>query len=404
MGVSPVVKVLQLTKKVPFPIKDGESMAIYSLAESLVLNGAKVDLLSMNTQKHRGVLANFKSTFYKSVSMVDINTGFNLITFIFHFFTSLPYQLSRFYHKSFKSYLINILLANNFDYIFLETIYLMPYVSILKKYSKAKIVLRTHNLEYEIWNRLQIRSKWGIQKFIFKIFSYQIHSFESKKLKKIDFLISISQRELEWFMHYYPKLKSLAIPITWNSGMIDTPLKEPNNNPTLFFIGSLDWKPNLEGLCWFLHHIWPLINAKIPNLSFYVAGRNMPENLKQLKIPNVTMIGEVENSNQFINLHDICIVPLLSGSGMRAKIIEAMAMGKVVVTTSMGLEGIKATDGFDVCVADTSSQFLTIILDLISNPLKIKKIGFNARNTIKDNYDSLLMGKKLITFLKNDNI
>ena len=103
MGVSPVIKVLQLTKKVPFPMKDGESMAICSLAEAMVMNGLTVDLLSMNTQKHKGTLDNLNLTFYNTIAMVDINTGFNLYSFITNLFSSIPYQLSRFIHQTFKS-------------------------------------------------------------------------------------------------------------------------------------------------------------------------------------------------------------------------------------------------------------------------------------------------------------
>jgi glycosyltransferase involved in cell wall biosynthesis len=403
LGVSPVIKVLQLTKKVPFPMKDGESMAICSLAEAMVMNGLTVDLLSMNTQKHKGTLDNLNLTFYNTIAMVDINTGFNLYSFITNLFSSIPYQLSRFIHQTFKSKLVDYLLASRYDYIILETIYLMPYISILKNYSKAKIILRTHNLEYEIWDRLQAGAKWGFRKFIYKAFSHQIYQFESKQLREIDFLIAISLREFNSFKQFYPEIKGLAIPITWNSGLIEGTLHNFKKDISLFFIGSLDWKPNLEGLWWFLHKIWPVLHLQIPTLTFHVAGRNMPNEIKQLKIPNVILVGEVDNALQFVKQHHICIVPLLSGSGMRAKIIEAMALGKVVVTTSVGLEGMDATNGIDVCVADTPDQYVEVIFNLVSDAAKINQIGNNAQKTIKKNYDSLMMGKKLITFLKNAN-
>jgi glycosyltransferase involved in cell wall biosynthesis len=99
--------------------------------------------------------------------------------------------------------------------------------------------------------------------------------------------------------------------------------------------------------------------------------------------------------------HNICIVPLLSGSGMRAKIIESMSLGKVVVTTSLGLEGIKATHNVDVCVADTPESFVSLILQLLADKSKMKQIGLNALNTIKNNYDSGKMGQKLVEFLKH---
>jgi len=405
LGVSPAIKVLQLSKKVPFQKKDGESIAICALAESLVMNGLTVDLLSLNTKKHEftGSVDKVYFSIYNAISMVDIDTNFNLYSFVTNLFSAIPYQLFRFVNNTFKSTLIDCLLVNKYDYIILETIYLTPFISIVKKYSKAKILLRTHNLEYEIWNRLHEGKKMGLQKLLYKVLSYQIYRYESNQLKEIDYLIAISQREFYQFNHFYPGIKGMVMPITWNSNLMEIPVEKQNKDISLFFMGSLDWKPNQEGLLWFLNQIWPMLHEKLSNLTFYVAGRNMPENIKQMKLPNVKMVGEVEDASHFVKQHDICIVPLLSGSGMRAKIIEAMALGKVVITTSIGLEGIVATNGYDVCIADTPKQFLEEILNFIIFNNKICEIGLNAQKTIKINFDSKLMGEKLIAFLNNSN-
>jgi glycosyltransferase involved in cell wall biosynthesis len=142
-----------------------------------------------------------------------------------------------------------------------------------------------------------------------------------------------------------------------------------------------------------------MCRSKFPNLSFYVAGRNMPDKIKQIKIDGVNIIGEVEDATSFVKQHDIAIVPLLSGSGMRAKIIEAMALGKVVITTSIGLEGIEAKDAYDVCLADSPEEFIGIIQHLLTNPNQMIQIGLNAQKTILNNYDSSTMGKKLLNSL-----
>jgi glycosyltransferase involved in cell wall biosynthesis len=167
----------------------------------------------------------------------------------------------------------------------------------------------------------------------------------------------------------------------------------------LFFIGSLDWKPNQEGLLWFLSKVWPLCHAKFPHLSFYVAGRNMPDKIKQMTLDGVIMIGEVNDAASFVNQHDIAIVPLLSGSGMRAKIIEAMALGKVVITTTIGLEGIEAQNNFDVCLANSPTDFLDVIQHLLTHPAQMIQIGINAKLNIMNNYESKAMGKKLLDSL-----
>ena len=396
------MRVLQLTKKVPFPSKDGESMAIRSLASSLVSNGVSIDLLSINTKKHRfsGDLDDFDSTLYDSFYMVDIDTDFHINSFLINLFSNIPYQISRFVKKDFKLRLISLLTQNQYEFILLETVYLTPYIPVIKRYSSAKILLRSHNMEYEIWDRLFKGANWGFLKLLYKCLAHQMFKYETYRLKSFDYLIAISDREFSTFKGFYPSIIGMVIPITWSG------IKEPSQQvikesklPDLFFIGSLDWRPNQEGLFWFLTNVWPICRSKFPNLSFYVAGRNMPDKIKQINIDGVIMIGEVEDATLFVKQHDIAIVPLLSGSGMRAKIIEAMALGKVVITTSIGLEGIEAKDAYDVCLADSPEEFIGIIQHLLTNPTQMIQIGLNAQKTILNNYESSSMGKKLLKSL-----
>lgn len=397
------MRVLQLTKKVPFPSKDGESMAVRSLASSLISNGVSVDLLSLNTNKHRfsSELDDLDSTLYRSINMVDINTDFHPISFLINLLSNIPYQISRFVKKDYEVKLISLLNQNKYDYILLETVYLTPYIPVLKRYSSAKILLRTHNMEYEIWDRLYKGADWGVSKLLYKWLASQMFRYESFRLSAIDYLIAISERELIMFKAFYPSLSGSVVSITWNASKecYQKTLKSDAQNISLFFIGSLDWKPNQEGLLWFLHKVWPICHAKFPNLSFYVAGRNMPDKIKKITLDGVIMMGEVDDAVAFVNQHDIAIVPLLSGSGMRAKIIEAMALGKVVITTSIGLEGIDAKDTYDVCLADSPEEFVKVIQFLLTHPDQMMQIGINAHHNIMNNYESVTMGKKLLDSL-----
>ena len=397
------MRVLQLTKKVPFPSKDGESMAILSIASSLVSNGVSVDLLSLNTNKHRfsSDLDDLDSSLYRSIYMVEINTDFHPISFLLNLLSNIPYQISRFVKKDYKDKLISLLNQNKYDYILLETVYLTPYIPLIKRYSSAKVLLRTHNMEYEIWERLYKGANWGVSKLLYKWLALQMFRYESFRLHDIDYLIAISDRELLMFKAFYPSLNGIVVPITWNASKesYQKTLKSNAQNISLFFIGSLDWKPNQEGLIWFLSKVWPLCYARFPHLTFYVAGRNMPDKIKQLNIDGVIMMGEVKDAYSFVNQHDIAIVPLLSGSGMRAKIIEAMALGKVIITTSIGLEGIEAKDTYDVCLADSPEDFVNVIEFLLTHPNQMMQIGINAHYNIMNNYESVTIGKKLLDSL-----
>jgi len=168
---------------------------------------------------------------------------------------------------------------------------------------------------------------------------------------------------------------------------------------SLFHLGALDWFPNQEGLMWFVKNCWPEIKKLHPELSFHIAGRNgNPDFLKKIASPGIVFHGEVPDAQEFINNYSIMIVPLLSGSGMRIKIIEGMAMGKAIITTSIGTEGIPTTDMENILIADKPQDVIAKTDYLLNNPSEITTLGLSARNFITDNYSDKVLAKKLTEF------
>ena len=156
--------------------------------------------------------------------------------------------------------------------------------------------------------------------------------------------------------------------------------------------------PNQEGIRWFLMNVWPDVNKQFPSLKFYLAGREMPDWMKHLHLPNVVIVGEVENAIAFIQSKSIMLVPLFSGSGIRIKIIEAMAAGKTVISTRLGAEGIRCTDHQDILIASIPCEFFEMISVCISDQQACNRIGFNARKLIQEEYDCKRIIEKLIVF------
>ena len=165
---------------------------------------------------------------------------------------------------------------------------------------------------------------------------------------------------------------------------------------SISFIGSVDWMPNVEGLNWFLDKVWGQLNKEFPNLKLHIAGRNTPKSMYRMKRKNVQIHGEVPDAIDFINGHSIMVVPLLSGSGMRAKILEGMSLGKVVISTQLGLEGIWAKDGKEVVVADSPEAFINGIRQCVKANSKLEKMGRKAHEFVALNYDGQKIAAELI--------
>lgn len=396
------MRILQVTNKVPYPVIDGGAIACMNLARGFSFLGHKVTILAMNTVKHHVTLSEIPESVKElaEFKLVDvparilrINALLNLI------FSKKPYNAVRFISKKFSTELQRILLENDFDIIQLEGLYVCPYISLIRKNSKAKIVYRAHNIEHEIWSRNAVMAK-GLEKWYLKNLSSRIKSFEVQILNKYDLLVPITGRDGKNLDKLGNK-KPLHVSQTGIDSSVLVPNSKNLKHPTLFHIGSLEWAPNQEGLIWFFNNCWDSIHKKYPDLKFYIAGRNAPVWFqKMVNLPNVIFEGEVKDAYEFINSKSIMVVPLFSGSGMRIKIIEGMALGKPIVTTAVGTEGISTTSDVDIVVTEDEDGFVKSISDLIENREYFDKISKNAIEYIHENFDNLSSAGSLIEFYK----
>lgn len=391
-------RILQVCKKFPYPIKDGEVIAITNLARAMHQSGATVDLLCINTPKHFFDVAQLPDSFdfYDSIKAVAVDTDVKWSGAFFNLFSSKSYHIERFVSKDFRQALIEVLQKKQFDVVQLETLFLAPYVETIRQYSDAKIVMRAHNAEHEIWARITENTDHFLKKQYLKYLTKKLKTFEVEMLNRYDLLLPITERDLKYFQQLGFTGKSHIVPIGINVAAYEPDFSAFAHRLSASFIGSLDWMPNSEGLEWFIQHAWPDIRQAFPDLRLELAGRNTPEKMYRLAHQNIDVAGEVPDAKAFINRHPIMIVPLLSGSGMRVKILEGMALGRVVITTGIGLEGIHAKHLEHVLIADTPKQFFDAFQFCTTHHKQIKAIGNNARSFITNNYDNLKIGERLI--------
>lgn len=396
------MKILQLCKKFPFPLKDGESIAVTYLSKALHELGCEISLLSMNTTKHFVDISRLPDDFnhYKEIHVTELDNSVNAIDAFKNLFSSESYHVSRFVCPDFKNKLIELLKANQYDVVQLETLYLAPYIEVIKEHSDAIVAMRAHNVEFEIWERITTNTKFILKKWYLKYLTNKLKRYELDHLNMYDYLIAVSERDLR-------KFKSLGYKNGAMSSPIGLDLRNYKNRFTtqisddLCFIGALDWIPNMEGLTWFLDHVWPELSKVYPELKFHIAGRNTPESLKNINIKNVIVHGEVSDAVEFVSKYSMMIVPLFSGSGMRVKILEGMALGRVVITTTLGKEGISAEDGTHILEANNAAEFLYQISSVLKGDRNKNAIGMAARAFVEDHYDHNTIAIKLLNKYKS---
>jgi glycosyltransferase involved in cell wall biosynthesis len=170
---------------------------------------------------------------------------------------------------------------------------------------------------------------------------------------------------------------------------------------TLFFLGSLDWIPNREGLLWFVEEVYPELLRRNPELKLHIAGRNAPVKLiKSLQKPGIVFHGQIANAKEFMQAYGIMVAPCFSGSGMRVKIIEAMAIGKPVITTPIGAEGLAIRNEENIIIASQAGEFIDQVERLLNFPEFYLKIGQNAQDFVVATFNSNTLASGVAEFYK----
>lgn len=399
------MKILQVTNKVPYPTKDGGAIACMNLTKGFAHLGHDVTVLTMNTLKHHVTEDEIPES-VKDIAkfeLVDVPARINIIGALANFiFSGKPYNAVRFIDRKFGKALAQLLDGNTYDVIQLEGLYVCPYIPIIRRKSKATIVYRSHNIEFEIWERAAQMAS-GLRKFYLRNLSKRIKRFEIALINHYDLLVPITERDGE-LLDNLGNTRKKHISQTGIDASVLVPNSKNLEHPSLFHIGSLEWAPNQEGLVWFLANCWAEIHQKYPSLRFYIAGRNAPLWLQnKFSLPNVIFEGEVADAYQFINSKSIMLVPLFSGSGMRIKIIEGMALGKSIVTTPIGAEGIGVSANENIVIAENAAEFVSKISQLVEDQDFYERIGRNAIEFILEKFDNLAAAAKLIEFYKENS-
>ena len=398
-----MLKVLQLCNKAPFPANDGSSIAIYNMAKGLIENNVELYLLTINTKKHFKPDENVPDEFKIKSNYISIykNTNTSAIGALFNIFSDQSYFVSRFYFKDFDERLAAILKNNHFDIIQIEGLFMAVYLKTLKKYSKAKIVLRAHNIEHLIWERHIANEKNIFKKSYLALQNKKLKRFELSIIHKIDAILPITQVDAETFKKL--GFKKPVFPCITGVDVKYYQLKEnlTMKAKTIFYFGSMDWLPNQEAVNWFLDHCWDDVHKALPEAKLIIAGRGMPPELKHLSKSNVLIIENVKDGKAFFQQNQVMIVPLLSGSGLRIKIIEGMAYGKAIVSTTMGAEGINYKDQENILIADKPTDFTNAVIDLLLNNKKRIELEKKASELAHKEFDNLQVVSQLVVFYNN---
>jgi len=369
-----------------------------SIITGLLEAGHQVKILAVNSEKFHVKESDIPEEYKRKtgIELIDVDLRVRPMKAFANLFTKKSYHVERFVSKTFKERLIEVLKHEHYDVVQLEMLFMAPYVEDIRAHSKAMIVLRAHNVEHKIWERMAKETKFFAKRWYINHLARTLKEYELSALETVDGIAAITRKDAAYFRKYCSK-PIIDIPYGVYPEEF-TPKYEIEGKPKFYHIGSMNWMPNEEGIRWFIDEVLPKTIEKVPDFVYHLAGRNMPEWLKEMKNPHIDVIGEVPDAKEFVSKNDVAIVPLLSGSGIRIKIIESMAMGKTVITTRVGAEGILYDEEVNLIIAENKAKMVEAIRSINENPQIAVRIGQAARKLVEETYDNRKIIARLLMF------
>ena len=391
------MKVLQLCNKPPYPPVDGGTMAMNSITQGLLSRGCEVKVLTVETDKHPVRKERVTDDYRAKTAMesVFVDLSVRPLPALFAMLCGESYHVKRYVNEVFAAKLRTILEGEEFDVVHVESIFLTPYVPLIRKYSKAKVMLRAHNVEHLIWKRVAQSCTNPLKRWYLKHLSLTLRVYELEHINDYDGIVCITKNDADYFRENGCRKPVTVIPFGVEPEDVPQVEAEPDS---LFHIGAMDWLPNQESIRWLLEEVWPVVHREVPRAKLYLAGRKMPECWMKAHIEGVSVVGEVPDAMYFIGSKKINVVPLLSGSGIRVKIIEAMSVGKTVITTTVGAQGIDYTDGENLLIANTPQEFAQQIKRCLDDDDFCHRVGAAAERLIAEQYNEGKLADKLLKF------
>jgi glycosyltransferase involved in cell wall biosynthesis len=229
-------------------------------------------------------------------------------------------------------------------------------------------VLFQHNVESEIWRRHATNGSGPARKLIYGLEFSKMLRYEQKMVQRFDHVIAVSEHDKKLMKAWVDPARITVVPTGVDTGQFCPGPQPEQEKPLVVFVGAMDWEPNIDAAKYFCAEIWPLVLAKVPDAKFRIVGRNPDRRVQALAGNTVEVTGRVLSVVEHLRAAAVVVVPLRVGGGTRLKIYEAMAVGKAVVSTSVGAEGLDVHHGRDMILADSPVEFAESVITLLRDP------------------------------------
>jgi glycosyltransferase involved in cell wall biosynthesis len=285
-----------------------------------------------------------------------------MLDYVFRLPRLAPYSISKFTHPAVRKLVLTELSSGRFDVAICD--FLHPTFNFPEKLP-IPCLLFQHNVESALWQRMATTESNPLRKLSYTIESARMARYERRTLGRFHHIIAVSENDRQQMLEMDRTCEITVVPTGVDTEQFQVAPPSSATPARIVFTGSMDWEPNIDAVEYFCGQIWPRILAEFPEAIFQIVGRNPFAKVQRLASKSVEVTGTVSTVTDYLRDATVVVVPLRIGGGTRLKIYEAMAMGKAVVSTSIGAEGLSFENGRDLLLADDASSFADAILVLV---------------------------------------
>lgn len=377
------MKILFLSQRIPFPPNKGDKLRSFNEIKFLSRKH-HIDLVCLTDNQHEIKYTQDLKDFCHSVDVVPLSPKRSKIQAGIGLLTGKPLTLAYFYSNQLQMIIDRKLKENSYDVIFVFCSSMAQYV---EQVSDIPKVIDFVDVDSEKWSQYAAYAKFPM-KLLYRLESRRLRKYEAQIASFFQHSFFVSEKETEDFKRLVCDCETTMPILNGVDLEMFSPTNEPYDPHSLVFTGAMDYFANVEAVLYFVREILPLIQKKMPNVRFTVVGSNPSQEICELpkNHTNVSVTGFVDAVQPYVLQSAVLVAPMRIARGVQNKILEGMAMGVPVVTSSLGFEGITATPGRDLYVEDDPQRFAARVIELMQDPELRKKASCHARKAVELHY------------------
>ena len=393
------MKILIISTRLPYPQDSGAKIRAFQLLKALVASH-EVTLLtfygSPEEEEHFAVLAKM-GVKVVPILFPRIDVPVRLREIVSGCFSRVPFTVGKYRDRRMAEAVA--VLTPGHDVIYCEHMHMAQYLSAFD--GKLK-VLDAHNVEAQIAERLAKIETNPVKKLLLAWNHRAMSRYEGEICRMFDLILAVSEQDRAFYRDVYQAPNAVLLENGVDLDYFHKPLQQHEERVKLVFVGTMGWMPNSDGVKFFVSEVLPLIRADFPEVEVDIVGKNPPADVRRLaEVPGVHVTGTIDDVRPYVWSSQVVVVPLRFGGGTRLKILEAFAMWKPVVSTTLGCEGIACTHDKDILIADSAGDFAAAVLRLLRDAELQNRLSQNAFQLVERDYSWLNLGSKLLSYFEN---